>query len=362
MSAPNVVLPPEQSFSEMQQSPHAAVHWIWEDYVAAGAVTLFTSRWKTGKTTLLSVLLARLSSGGDLTGAPVAPGKAVVVSEEAPAVWVERGQRFGGYGPHVTWLCRPFRSRPTADHWSALLDRLAERQVRDGLTLAVIDPLAAFLPGNDENSASGVMAALGPLQALTATGLAILILHHPRKKSPGDILEPRGSGALLGFSDVLVELDRPRGSAANDRRRWLRAASRYTAAPSELLIELNAEGSDYLVVDAAADEFLGGWPKLQLILSDARRRLSRADILADWPEDALNPHPTSVWRWLERAAAEGWIRCSGTGRRSDPLRYWLPERERYFLRELPPLEPLGSLEYEQSFAADLEYAKRLVGD
>jgi hypothetical protein len=117
---------------------------------------------------------------------------------------------------------------------------------------------------------------------------------------------------------------------------------------------------DYSVVDSAADEFLSGWPKLKLIFSDARQRLSRADILADWPEDALKPHPTSVWRWLERAAAEGWIRCSGTGRRSDPLRYWMPEREPYFLPELPPLEPLDSLEYEQSFAADLAFAKAVV--
>jgi hypothetical protein len=184
---------------------------------------------------------------------------------------------------------------------------------------------------------------------------------YPRKKADRDILEPRGSGVLAGFADVLMELDRPRGSVAGDRRRWLRAAGRFNAAPRELLIELNADGCDYTVINAAADEFQNGWPMLKLVLSDANRRLPRAEIVADWPEDALRPHATSIWRWLDRAVAAGWVRCSGSGRRTDPYRYWLPEREPYFMPELPPLEPLDSPEREERLAEDLEFAKKLVG-
>src|SRR5262245_38485074 len=36
--------------------------WLWQGYLAPGAVTLLTSRWKAGKTTLASVLLARLGA------------------------------------------------------------------------------------------------------------------------------------------------------------------------------------------------------------------------------------------------------------------------------------------------------------
>jgi hypothetical protein len=34
-------------------------HWLWHGYLLPGSVTLLTSVWKAGKTTLLSVLLAR---------------------------------------------------------------------------------------------------------------------------------------------------------------------------------------------------------------------------------------------------------------------------------------------------------------
>ena len=47
--------------------PHAETHrevrWLWDGYLAAGLVTLLTSRWKTGKTTLVSLLLARIGAG-----------------------------------------------------------------------------------------------------------------------------------------------------------------------------------------------------------------------------------------------------------------------------------------------------------
>ena len=41
-----------------------AQRWLWHGYLARGAVTLLTSQWKTGKTTLLSVLLNKLGDGG----------------------------------------------------------------------------------------------------------------------------------------------------------------------------------------------------------------------------------------------------------------------------------------------------------
>src|SRR5712692_8947723 len=61
--------------------------WLWHGYLAAGAVTLLTSQWKAGKTTLASILLSRMKNGGELAGLPVAPGRAVVLSEEAPEQW-----------------------------------------------------------------------------------------------------------------------------------------------------------------------------------------------------------------------------------------------------------------------------------
>src|SRR5438046_10696915 len=91
----------------------ADLEWVWDGYVGSGQVTLLTSQWKCGKTTLLSVLLARMAAGGTLAGRAVRPGSVVVLSEEAKALWAGRAQRLG-IGPHARFLCRPFRgARPT---------------------------------------------------------------------------------------------------------------------------------------------------------------------------------------------------------------------------------------------------------
>src|SRR5436190_1387893 len=64
--------------------------WLWTGFLAPGQVTLLTSPPKAGKTTLTAALLSRLGAGGTLAGQAVAPGKAVVVSEECPQQWHDR--------------------------------------------------------------------------------------------------------------------------------------------------------------------------------------------------------------------------------------------------------------------------------
>src|SRR6267154_2518181 len=63
--------------------------WLWQGYLARENITLLTSQWKTGKTTLLAALLAQLNTGGELGGLPVMPGRALIVSEEAPDLWAK---------------------------------------------------------------------------------------------------------------------------------------------------------------------------------------------------------------------------------------------------------------------------------
>src|SRR6266849_10698294 len=76
------------------------MNWLWRGYLAPGQLTLLTSLWKSGKTTLLSVLLSRMKDGGELLGLPVRPAKALVVSEENPALWHRRRQRLT-FGEHT---------------------------------------------------------------------------------------------------------------------------------------------------------------------------------------------------------------------------------------------------------------------
>src|SRR5437870_3377500 len=138
------------------------------------------------------------------------------------------------------------------------------------LTLVVIDPLAAFLPGRDENNAAAILAALLPLRRLTAAGIAVLLLHHTRKAAGRDGLLSRGSGALGSHADVLIEMSWC-GTAAADRRRRLRAFARFTETPAERLIELNVDGTDYVSLGDADDvAFAHDWPGVLMVLTQAR--------------------------------------------------------------------------------------------
>jgi hypothetical protein len=301
--------------------------WLWHGYLARGKVTLLTSQWKSGKTTLVSVLLARLQEGGQLAGLPVAAGRAIVVSEEGIDNWNLRCRRLG-LGDHIGFLCRPFRGKPTWEQWLALVDALAQLHARNSLALAVIDSLTAFLPGRNENTAALMMEALMPLQRLLDAGVSLLLVHHPRK---GNILRgqaARGSGALASFVDVLIEMTWLTQPGDGNRRRRLRSFSRHDQTPSHLVVELSADGTDYLAHGDIDDEELNeDFQGLNHVLEDAVTKLTRVEILEQWPDDYPVPERTTLWRWLDQAAKRGVLRQDGSGSKSDPFRYWLPGRE-----------------------------------
>ncbi|HLW63883.1 MAG TPA: AAA family ATPase [Gemmataceae bacterium] len=339
MSTPLTILAPHEWHEQ------ATAEWLWHGYLAAGNITLLASQWKAGKTTLLAALLARLQTGGELAGLAVKPARAVVLSEESPALWQMRHQRFH-FGDHIGLVCRPFRGKPTNEEWAALIDQLAEQHATAGLDLLVIDPLISFLPGRSENDAIIMAEALLPLQQLLTQGMAVLILHHTRKATSADGKMARGSGALAGFVDILMEMHWYGCSQSADRRRRIQAWSRYSETPRQLILEWTEDGN-YLARGEEEDEnFRGHWELLHRVLAQAERKLTRDQIAQRWPEGEETPARISLWRWLSRAVDEGRIQRSGTGHRHDPYRYWLPEREAEFgvsrgLLDLPPLEGLG---------------------
>ena len=90
--------------------------------------------------------------------------------------------------------------------------------------------------------------------------------------------------------------------------------------------------------------------RLRTVLDDATDKMSRTEILKAWSSLWDRPSERSLHRWLERAVRQGLLCHSGTGRKSDPFRYWLPGKvEKWrddpcYLEELPELEPLEPLE------------------
>jgi hypothetical protein len=312
-----------QSLADLRAAAPQRWDWLWEGYLAPGNVTLLTSLWKSGKSTLIAALLARLKTGGMLAGLPVRPGRAVVISEEAPAMWLERS-RVVDLDGHVDWFCQPFRGQPTPGEWQALLDRVVRLHEQRPVALVVIDALANLSPLRSENDAVQMLQVLKPLQALTSRGLSTLLSHHPRKGPTVPGQAARGSGALPGYVDILVEMQAVSHHPA-ERRRRLRAYSRHAATPPNVVLAWTADGTDYVRLDESAEpDFEHGWPVLQGILAQAERSLTRRAILGRWPASAVAPAKLTLWKWLGRAVQEGWVLQDGAGTRTDPFRYELP--------------------------------------
>jgi RecA-family ATPase len=302
----------------------AGLDWVWEGYLAAGQVTLLVGLWKGGKTTLISVLIARMAGGGTVGGRAVRAGRVLVVSEEDQRLWAMRGRQLG-LGQHARFMCRPFRGRqPTPEDWRLLVDHVLALRDSEGLDLVVVDSLTAFLPGRSSSDAGGIADLFIALRRLTAAGVSVLVLHHPRRGSSAAGESARGGAAAREFVDILVEMSRLTSPLSDDRRRKLTGFSPYPQTPRRLVIELSPDGTDYTAVgdvgDAAAD-LDDGWPLLLRVLEEAGQPLTRQEILTGWPPDHRRPNAATVWRWLERAVADGRVRREGTGRPRDPFRY-----------------------------------------
>src|SRR5881275_310512 len=91
------------------------VAWVWEGLVAERAITLFSAPEKTGKTTLLSLLLDRRREGGQLLGRSVRPGQTALCSEESLSLWALRQPPLD-FGSGLEFH-RPIDSTPSPRRW-----------------------------------------------------------------------------------------------------------------------------------------------------------------------------------------------------------------------------------------------------
>jgi hypothetical protein len=329
-------------FMDRLDTPAAPVttDWLWHGLIARRNVTLFTSQWKAGKTTLITGLLQQFAAGGTFLDRPVMPAKVLVVSEESRATWADRVKRMP-LGPHCRLLARPFPHRPTPEQWDELVELAMELQAAGELDLLVIDPLARFLPGRTDSDLNALDQMLDPLQCLTDGGAGVTILHHPRRRRSEEGSTVRGHGGLLAAVDVIVELGRYGSLQSEERRRKLFAVSRYPETPKELVYEWDAAGRFVCLGDPLTARFQENWVVLKAILANRRQAATHQELLIDWPADRPRPGAVTLYEWLNRAFEKNLVRRFGNGRTKDPYRYRLPNEddEYYDNGVLPPLRP-----------------------
>ena len=315
-----------------QPPPEESDDWLWHGYLRTGDITLLTSLWKTGKTTLLAGILRCLGTGEPFLGRATRPARAWVVSEESRSHWRER-LTLMPIGAHVQLIARPFPGRPTLEDWNDLIDRAVA--AKPGLF--VVDPLASFLPGRCESDAATLLEAMQPLLRLTAAGIAVLLLHHPRKQRAQVGSAARGSGAMLGFVDTNVELSRAGSGDTESNCRSLRAQSRRGAVPARLCYEWDpVTGAFAVVPDLKSRQFEEHGKTILGILRDrteSSEALTLKEITEYWPDDVIRPCKSALYAWLNAAVESKLIRREGRGARGDAFRYRLENpRDLYYDR------------------------------
>ena len=319
--------------------------WLWHGLIARGNMTLFTSRWKAGKTTLLTGLLQQFAAGGTFLDRAVAPAKVLVLSEESQQTWAERLRRMP-VGAHCQLVSRPFRRRPSLEAWDRLIEQIVDLRAAGELDLLVIDPLAKFLPGATESDLNGLLKMLDPLQRLTEEGAGVTILHHPRKKTSEEGSSARGSGGLLAAVDIIIELAGYGQLRSDEHRRKLFAMSRYPETPRRLVYDWDpATGRFTGLGDPLGIRFNENWVHLQSILAKRKKSSTHQELLMDWPPDQERPSAAMLYAWLNRAFDEKRLRRQGNGRKDDPYRYRLENKDDEYRDrgELPPLRDLPPL-------------------
>lgn len=301
-----------------QMGPSEPPTWILPGFIARGSSTLFTGLWKAGKTTFFAHLLKDLQQGEGLVdralGLPI-----LVVSEESARLWKSRRDELG-LDDSVHIISRPFKQRADVQGWHQFVSWVSTLVSYKGYGLVVIDTVSSVWPVTNENDASEVMSALMPLIAITEANAGLVLVHHPKKGDGGEATASRGSGAMPGYVDVILELRRHDKGNPTDRRRTLTAYSRFDETPPEVVIELGDEGYTMLGAPVESNQ-ADRLDAIQGVLASSGERMTADEVLAKYP--GTQPGKRCIQTDLNSGATEGRWERWGKGRKGDPFRYGL---------------------------------------
>jgi AAA domain/Helix-turn-helix domain len=322
-------------FDELVANAPPEPPWFVRGYVSPYALTLLAGRPKAGKSTALMALIARLLVGERFAGLETTQTGVLLLTEERRDTLAEKGRLLGlsnSFPPGVSpsggnerkslyVVQRSDASLP----WPDLVASAAAHCLENALGVLVVDTWDRWtsLRGDSENSAGSVNEALEPLQAAAHAGLAVLIVSHQRKSSGefGDAV--RGSNALTGGVDIVVELERP-GAALrlSKNARVLRAVSRFTATPEELYLELDEDSGGFTAIDSP-EEARADAERSEVLQAVTEAPGSTSSALAE----RVDLPAATVRRHLKGLLDSDQVARSGEGKRNSPHTWHPPGGE-----------------------------------
>jgi hypothetical protein len=135
--------------------------------------------------------------------------------------------------------------------------------------------------------------------------------------------QTRGTGAIGGFVDLLVEMRRFNPRDLTDRRRVLTGTGRWRETPAELVISLEENG--YGVHGDRADAEASDLAHVILsVLPTEPPGKSDKELLEEWPEEEAAPKRSSYLAALRKGVEKGHWQSTGRGVKGDPFKYFKP--------------------------------------
>jgi hypothetical protein len=169
----------------------------------------------------------------------------------------------------------------------------------------VIDTAVRFPPLGERNKKT-LGWALAQLSLVAGSPAGVLILNQSR-----NVQRP-----LAAFVDIVIEMAIPRGLSPT-RRRTFTGVGRYPGTLGAVRAELNAGGTDYVLLPDGAPLLA----TLEALLGASPVPLTRRELLARWPDPV--PRADTLWRALARGVQRGLFIVRGAGTRTDAFRYAL---------------------------------------
>lgn len=318
---------PYRSALEVAAGTSEHPDWLVPGFVALQAITELDGKVKTaGKTTWATHMVAAILDGERFMGYPTTRTNVVYLTEQTQGSFREALARAGliARGAELRLV---FRREISAIKWVDLIATVAEDALRDGYGLLVVDTVGKMAGLMEENAAGEGAAMMVPLQNAAHDGMAVLVCRHERKTG-GEVGESgRGSSAISGDVDVILQLRRPEGNQPANRR-VIESLSRYSETPEKIVVELTEEGyillgDEEAVTMADALRFVSG------VLNEFDQKQGcTIDELLEAQEDVSGQtrlERSAIRRALHELVFRGEVQQSGLGKRGSPFRFALSE-------------------------------------
>jgi len=205
------------------------VEWFIDGVLGRGLITELVAKVKMGKTTfMLGGLRAGIAADEEYCGREIPHSIRVgYVTEEGEQTFLEAMRRYGLNDlVEQDAFFTVFDYETEAAPLGKIIDELILHATADNVDVVILDTLSVVAGLDEEDHAGKAAAAMHEVRRLAAAGFAVGILRHSRKAG-GDVGDAgRGSSAISGYCDVLLQIEPYRGDEDTTNVRVLKTKSR----------------------------------------------------------------------------------------------------------------------------------------